>query len=125
MIDEHGLSVLPISSLGLDYAVSTERISTGIERLDAMLGGKGYYRGSSVLVSGTAGTGKTQHGRRLCRCRLPPGRTLPLLGLRGGAGADHAQHALDRLRPGAMGPARVCCASTPCAPRSTAWSSTW
>ncbi len=59
LIDERGLSVLPISSLGLDYQVSTERISTGIPRLDAMLDGKGYYRGTSVLVSGTAGTGKT------------------------------------------------------------------
>ncbi len=59
MIDEHGLSVLPISSLGLDYGAGTERVSTGIDRLDAMLGGRGYYRGSSVLVSGTAGSGKT------------------------------------------------------------------
>jgi len=59
MIDEHGLSVLPISSLGLDYDVGAERVSTGIERLDAMLGGKGYYRGSSILVTGSAGTGKT------------------------------------------------------------------
>jgi circadian clock protein KaiC len=59
MIDEHGLSVLPISSLGLDYGAGTDRISSGIDRLDAMLGGGGYYRGSSVLVSGTAGTGKT------------------------------------------------------------------
>ena len=59
MIDEHGLSVLPISSLGLDYASSNERISTGVDRLDAMMGGTGYYRGSSVLVSGSAGTGKT------------------------------------------------------------------
>lgn len=59
MIDEHGLSVLPISSLGFDYPVTTERVSTGIDRLDAMLGGKGYYSGSSVLVSGTAGTGKS------------------------------------------------------------------
>ena len=59
LIDEHGLSVLPISSLGLNYPVSEERISTGIPRMDAMLGGKGYYRGSSILVSGTAGTGKT------------------------------------------------------------------
>lgn len=59
LIDEFGLSVLPISSLGLTYPVSLERVSTGIPRLDAMLGGKGYYRGSTVLVSGTAGTGKT------------------------------------------------------------------
>ncbi len=59
LIDEHGLSVLPISSLGLDYPVSSDMVSSGIPRLDAMLGGDGYYRGSTVLVSGTAGTGKT------------------------------------------------------------------
>jgi circadian clock protein KaiC len=59
MIDEHGLSVLPISSLGLDYPAGQERVSTGIPRLDSMLGGQGYYRGSSVLVSGSAGIGKT------------------------------------------------------------------
>jgi circadian clock protein KaiC len=50
---------LPISSLGLDYPVTTERVSSGIATLDAMFGGKGYYRGSSVLISGTAGTGKS------------------------------------------------------------------
>lgn len=59
MIDEHGLSILPISSLSLDYDVGRERISTGVERLDAMLSGQGYYRGSSILISGSAGTGKT------------------------------------------------------------------
>ena len=59
LIDEHGLSVLPISSLGLDYAVSTERVSTGVPRLDAMMAGSGYYKGSSILISGTAGSGKT------------------------------------------------------------------
>ncbi|MBE3118084.1 MAG: circadian clock protein KaiC [Candidatus Atribacteria bacterium] len=59
LIDENGISVLPITSLGLQQASSTQRISTGIERLDAMLGGAGYYCGSSVLVSGRAGTGKS------------------------------------------------------------------
>ncbi len=59
MIDENGLSVLPITSLGLRHSVSSERISSGVARLDAMLGGGGYYRGSSILVSGTAGTGKS------------------------------------------------------------------
>ncbi len=59
LIDERGLSVLPISSLGLRYPVSREFVSSGVDRLDAMLDGKGYYKGSSVLVSGTAGTGKT------------------------------------------------------------------
>ncbi len=59
LIDEHGLSVLPISSLSLNYPVTTERVSTGVPELDAMMGGKGYYRGTSILISGTAGTGKT------------------------------------------------------------------
>ncbi|HEY7313940.1 MAG TPA: circadian clock protein KaiC [Gemmataceae bacterium] len=59
LIDEHGISVLPITSLGMRHEASDERISTGIPRLDAMLGGAGLYRGSSVLISGTAGTGKT------------------------------------------------------------------
>jgi circadian clock protein KaiC len=59
LIDETGLSVMPITSLNLQYPVSDERLSTGIEDLDRMMGGRGYYRGSSVLVSGTAGTGKS------------------------------------------------------------------
>lgn len=59
LIDETGFSVLPITSVGLDHKATDERVSTGIARLDAMLGGQGYYRGSSILVSGTAGTGKT------------------------------------------------------------------
>jgi circadian clock protein KaiC len=59
LIDERGFSVLPLTSLGLDYPVSTERVSTGIPALDDMLDGGGYYRGSSVLISGTAGTGKS------------------------------------------------------------------
>jgi circadian clock protein KaiC len=59
LIDERGFSVLPLSLLGLDHAASDQRISTGVERLDAMLGGRGYFAGSSVLVSGTAGTGKS------------------------------------------------------------------
>jgi circadian clock protein KaiC len=59
IIDSSGISVLPITSLGLTHEASKERVPTGIERLDAMMGGKGYYRGSSILVSGTAGTGKS------------------------------------------------------------------
>ena len=58
-IDEKGFSVLPITSLGLTHQAPTERVSSGIKRLDTMLGGKGFYRGSSILVSGTAGTGKS------------------------------------------------------------------
>jgi circadian clock protein KaiC len=59
LIDETGFSVLPVTSLGLKHIVSNERISSGITALDKMLEGKGYYRGSTVLVSGTAGVGKT------------------------------------------------------------------
>lgn len=59
LIDHEGISVLPITSLGLTHKAATERVSSGITRLDAMLEGKGYYRGSSILVSGTSGTGKT------------------------------------------------------------------
>jgi len=59
LIGEDGLSVLPITSLGLNQKVSNERISTGIPRLDAMLGKRGFFRGSSILLTGTPGTGKT------------------------------------------------------------------
>jgi circadian clock protein KaiC len=59
LIDEDGISVLPVTSLGLQHDVTTDRIPSGIARLDTMLGGKGFFRGSSVLVSGTAGTGKS------------------------------------------------------------------
>ena len=59
LIDEDGISVLPVTSLGLQSIASKARIPTGVPRLDAMLGGMGFFRGSSVLVSGTAGTGKS------------------------------------------------------------------
>ena len=59
LIEEDGISVLPITSIGLDHEVSSERIATGIPRLDTMLGGQGYYRGSSILITGMAGTGKS------------------------------------------------------------------
>jgi circadian clock protein KaiC len=59
LIDEQGISVLPVTSLGLSHAAPLEKVSSGIPRLDEMLKGKGFYRGSTVLVSGTAGTGKT------------------------------------------------------------------
>jgi circadian clock protein KaiC len=59
LIDEQGFSVLPISSIGLDHAASSERVSSGIPRLDTMLGDKGYYKGSSILATGIAGSGKS------------------------------------------------------------------
>src|SRR5271157_4512231 len=58
-IDEGGLSVLPISFVGLDYQILTSRVSSGVPDLDTMLGGGGFFRGSTVLVSGATGSGKT------------------------------------------------------------------
>jgi circadian clock protein KaiC len=59
LINADGVSVLPVSSLALQHAAPLDRVSTGVSRLDDLLSGKGYYRGSTILVSGTAGTGKT------------------------------------------------------------------
>jgi circadian clock protein KaiC len=59
LIDEQGISILPLTSIQLQHKVSNDRVSTGIPGIDEMLGGKGYFRGSTILVSGTAGSGKT------------------------------------------------------------------
>ena len=59
LVDQNGFSLLPITTVGLLHDASTKRVSSGVPRLDMMLGGKGFFRGSSVLLSGTAGTGKT------------------------------------------------------------------
>jgi circadian clock protein KaiC len=59
LIDDQGISVMPVTSARLDHAASDERISSGVDELDQMLGGQGFYRGSSILVSGMAGAGKT------------------------------------------------------------------
>ena len=75
LISARGFVVLPITSVALDYGASEERISTGVDRLDHMLGG-GVFRGSTILVSGTAGTGKTSLGAHLVNaaCRAASGR---------------------------------------------------
>jgi circadian clock protein KaiC len=59
LIGETGISVLPLSSLKLEHKAPMQRVSTGVPRLDTMLGGKGFFRGTSILVSGGAGTGKS------------------------------------------------------------------
>ncbi|MDX9975107.1 MAG: circadian clock protein KaiC [FCB group bacterium] len=59
LIGDRGITIMPLASLRLDHRVSLEHISSGVARLDEMLGGKGYFRGSTVLISGTAGTGKS------------------------------------------------------------------
>jgi circadian clock protein KaiC len=74
LIDEQGFSVLPSTSMGLDHAVSSQRISSGVKELDEMLEGKGYFRGSSILVSGTAGTGKSSLGAHLAEQTCKEGK---------------------------------------------------
>jgi circadian clock protein KaiC len=73
LIGDRGLSVLPMTSLVLTHVAPAERILSGIPRLDAMLGGKGYYRGSSILVSGTAGSGKTSLAAHLANAACQRG----------------------------------------------------
>ncbi len=74
-ISARGFVVLPITSITLDYGAPEDRISTGIARLDHMLGG-GIFRGSTVLVSGTAGTGKTSLGAHLAKAACERGEQV-------------------------------------------------
>ncbi|MCU1378174.1 MAG: kaiC [Acidimicrobiales bacterium] len=66
LIGKSGISVLPVTSVGLQHHASTERISSGVARLDAMLGEEGFFKGSAILVSGTAGTGKSMLAAQFC-----------------------------------------------------------
>jgi circadian clock protein KaiC len=66
LIGRSGVTVVPITSLGLEHDASGERLSMGVDRLDEMLGGRGVLRGSSILVSGTAGTGKSTVAAKFC-----------------------------------------------------------
>ena len=110
--------VLPITSLGLEHEASDERMSSGYRRLDDDAGRRG-------LLSRQQRAG-VRHGRHrqdaargaLRDARLPARRALPLLRVRGIAGPDRAQHALDRHRPRARGSTRGCCSSTPAGRRS-------
>jgi circadian clock protein KaiC len=75
LIDDDGISVLPITSVALAHKASTARVSTGVTGLDEMLGGKGFFRGSSVLVSGTAGTGKSTIAAKFASSACARGET--------------------------------------------------
>ena len=96
LIDETGISVLPLTSLGLDHVASRERISSGVPDLDAMLAGEGFYRGSSILVSGPAGHGQDHVRRSFADAACRTGRSLPLPRIRGIAAPARPEHALDR-----------------------------
>ena len=74
LIVDSGISVMPLSALGLDHAASTTRVSTGVPALDAMFGGGGFFRGSTVLVSGSAGSGKTTLAAHFAKENSQPGR---------------------------------------------------
>jgi len=86
LIDEQGMSVLPLTSLKLDHGVSSERVSTGVAALDEMLEGKGYFRGSSVLLSGTAGSGKTTLAAYFADAACRRGERCLYIGLEESAG---------------------------------------
>lgn len=73
LIDEEGISVLPVTSLALAHKAVADRVSTGIPALDGMMAGKGFFRGSSVLVSGTAGTGKSSVAANFTRAACARG----------------------------------------------------
>ena len=106
LIGEHGISVQPITSLGLQHAVSSERVSTGVDRLDAMLGGGGPL--PRQLGAGQRDRRHRQvHARRaVLRRGLRARGAGDLLRLRGVPGPDHPQHVLGRPRPGPVGEAR-------------------
>lgn len=73
LITDTGLKILPVTSLGLSHAVSDERVSSGIAGLDRMLDRKGYYKGSSILVTGGPGTGKTSIGAQFALAGVKSG----------------------------------------------------
>ncbi len=79
LIGDRGVSVLPITSLGLSHKAHQQRVSTGIPGLDEMLGGKGVYRGTSVLVSGSPGTGKSSIGASFANAACQRGERVLLM----------------------------------------------
>lgn len=81
LIDEKGITVLPISSLKLQHEAPIERISTGVKNLDEMFGGNGYYKGSTVLISGTAGSGKTSLAAHFANASCKRGEKLIYIAL--------------------------------------------
>ena len=102
-----------------------ERISTGIPRLDAMLGGKGYFRGSSVLVSGTAGTGKTSLAAHFADAACRRGERCLYFAFEESPEPDRSATCARSASTSSRGSTRACCGSTPRGRRSTASRCTW
>jgi circadian clock protein KaiC len=75
LIDDDGISIVPVTSLGLTHKASRERVFSGMPALDEMMDGKGYYRGSSILVSGSAGTGKSSIAAKFADASCARGET--------------------------------------------------
>ncbi len=78
LITRDGLAVVPITSMGLAHEASDERVSTGVPELDELLGG-GVFRGSSVMISGSAGTGKTSIGAQMAHAACERGEQVLLM----------------------------------------------
>jgi circadian clock protein KaiC len=99
VISDTGISVLPITSVGLNHGVSMERIPSGIRDLDAMLEGRGFFRGSSILLSGTAGVGKSSLALTFLKAACDRGETSLYFGFEESAAQSAGPRALDRARP--------------------------
>lgn len=119
LIDEDGFSVLPVTSLGLNHLASHERISTGIPRLDTMFSGKGYFRGSTVLVSGTAGTGKTSIAAQFVEAACKRGGARSLFCFRRIPKSVYAQYVFNWNTARTVGEKRI--APLSCNTSNTPW----
>ena len=102
LISVRGFEVLPLTAVSLDYGASSERLSTGVSRLDRMLSG-GLYRGSTVLISGAPGTGKTSLGAHLIDAACARGERALLILFEESPDEVVPQYALDRHGPGTLG----------------------
>ena len=124
LIDRTGFSVLPVSAMGLEHAASSERVPTGVAELDAMLEGGGYYRGSSVLLSGTPGAGRRRWARASWRLGVSAGSAVccsPLRSRRRRSCATCARSGLICNR----GLRREGCGSSRLVRRRTGWRPIW
>ena len=124
LIGPEGVSVVPLTALALTHTVTTDRVSTGIPALDGMMEGKGFFRGSSVLVSGTAGTGKSSLAAAFANascargedCMYSPSRNLP---------ARSSATCARSASTWSGGRGSGCCSSTRCGRPAPAWRDTW